>query len=605
MTKLQHYWNELQRRHVVKAGIAYLALSWVLVEVATAVLPLFEVSDVFLKGLVILMAIGFPIWLIIAWVYDFSPQGIKKTKDVPFNPAVSTQKNLQLNRVIIGGLSIAVILLVVNQVRLTTNRPEGQPAMASMLPNFTSSIAVLAFDDMSPEKDQEWLSDGISEEILNKLAQYKDLRVESRTNSFAYKGKDITIDVIGRELNVAYILEGSVRKAGETFRITVQLINASDGVHIWSDTFDRKFEDALQVQDEIAQLIAERLKLTLLHEDVRSRKVDPEAYELYLRGVHQLQHFSKNTTLAADSLIRRSIKIDPGYSQAWSALSMTTLHKGLYYELIEKSKAVSIGLEAANKAIELDSTNILGYNWLSNWQWHDYNGKASLKTLNKLLELNSNNKDVIEYAAHAFQRMGMVQQSRQILKRGIQLYPKYFWLYYNICYVEYGLGNFAEAKNALILYNKGYKELTGQLQEASTSLLAWLYYKTNEPERAYETLAEDPHQFYRKIVEVMIKYSEGLMGEGDKLLEELKATPVEELSELEENLDFNLALIYASKGDVDSSFKHLFKSYDYLLNVTELLWSYAEFQILHDDPRWGQLLDRLGKEFNFDFNSTG
>ena len=274
--KFKDYLNELQRRHVVKAGFAYLVIAWLIVQVISVLIPAFDLGQGFLKITIIILSIGFPIWLIIAWIYDFTPDGIKKTEDMVFDAKVSAKKNVRLNRIIIGALSIALILLIVNQVRMKETIDK-QVMRASMLPDFTSSIAVLAFDDMSPNKDQEYFSDGISEEILNHLTKYKELKVISRTSSFAYKGKDVTINMIGEELDVAYVLEGSVRKSGDTFRTTVQLIDTKDGKHLWSETFDRKIEDALFTQDEIASIVAKRLKLTLLREKVRLRKVDPRA----------------------------------------------------------------------------------------------------------------------------------------------------------------------------------------------------------------------------------------------------------------------------------------------------------------------------------------
>ena len=406
----KEYFRELQRRHVVKAGLAYLVGAWLLVQVLDILLDAFELGPGWMQTTIIALSIGFPIWLIIAWVYDFSPEGIKKTEDVPFDPKVSANKNLQLNQLIIGGLSIAVILLVVNQVRMS-NTQDQPKAMASIMPDFTSSIAVLAFEDISPNKDQEWLSDGISIQILDHLSKYRDLKIISHRSSFVYKGKDISIDIIGEELGVAYVLDGSIQKAGDTFRTTVQLIDTRDGTQIWSNTYDRKMEDALEVQDEIAQVVADRLNLTLTYEDVRLRKVDPEAFELYLRALREFNYIRPDHMIVADSLIREALDIDSQYAPAWSLLSGTAFQRSFYFEQIPHNEGLVIGLQAAKRAVELDSAYPGAMNWLSNWQWHNREGNASLNTLEELLEKLPNSAGPHDYAGHAFTRMGMPQRA--------------------------------------------------------------------------------------------------------------------------------------------------------------------------------------------------
>jgi TolB-like protein len=550
-----------------------------------------------------ILIVGFPIALVLAWLYELTPKGFKRTGTYQEDTEDNKKAGRRLNYFIIGILAVAVCFLLVDKVFISgsNNTDERQEAGIANLPDFTSSIAVLAFDDMSPNKDQEYLSDGISEEILNYLAKYRDLNVKSRTSSFAYKGKDVTIDVIGEELGVAYVLQGSVRKGGDTYRITVQLIDTKDGAHIWSDTFDRKIEDVLFVQDEIASIVANRLNLTLSNQDVRLRKVDPEAYDLYLQSVFELHLYTQSSALKADSLIRRSTSIDPNYAPAWSALSMTTLHKGLYYHQLDKDEAVSIGIDAAEKSIELDSTYYPGYNWLSNWQWHGRNGKASLQTLETLLELYQNDEGVLEYATHAYIRMGMIDNAIATSYRGIQLYPKSPWVHYYTFWLEYSLGNYQQAIQALLTYNKLYKKSTGQ--EQHLALLAWLYFKTGDAEKALMVLEREPVEYSRKVIEAMIYYKKGRMVEADSLMTELKAIPTEEINSLGENLDWDLAIIHASKGDIDKSFEHLYKAYDQILIYTELLFVFEELTILHDDSRWQALLDRLGEEFNFDYNA--
>ncbi|WP_445382597.1 hypothetical protein [Robiginitalea sp. IMCC43444] len=570
-------------------------------------LDAFELGTGWMQTTIIVLSVGFPIWLIIAWVYDFSSEGIKKTEDVPFDPEVSRKKNLGLNRVIIGGLSIAVILLVVNQVRMSQNVEEPL-AEASLLPDFTSSIAVMAFDDMSPEMDQEYLSDGISEEILNYLAKYKDLKVISRTSSFAYKGKNVTIDQIGEELEVAYILEGSVRKAKDTYRITVQLINTTDGAHIWSDTFDRKIEDILFVQDEIGKLVAERLNLTFSTEDVLLRKVDPEAYDLYLQGVKSLRDlkvFTDSAITIADSLLRNSIKIDPDYAPPWALLSATTFHRGIYNNHIEKDEAITIGMNAALKAKELDSNNIMALNWISNWQWHNREGNKSLKTLEGLLSKVPNDVEAYHYATHAYTRLGMPEKALVTIYKAIPLSPMKPELYRWAWKLERYRENYPKAS---ALYNKHIEVRKQQIgEDPYLDELAIDYFENGQIEKARETLAKDTDPYWSLYATILIESKSDNSERADSLLTLFTQLPERQILESTgEDLGFyhfQSAVLYASIGDLNRAFISLEKAWDRLLTHTEDLWLNPELKALHSDPRWSELLKKLGKEFNFNYNN--
>ncbi len=420
--KFKDYLNELQRRHVVKAGVAYLVIAWLIVQVLSVLIPAFDLSQGFLKITIIILSIGFPIWLIIAWIYDFTSEGIKKTEDMVFDAKESAKNNVRLNRIIIGALSIALILLIVNQLRMAETM-EKQVMTASMLPDFTSSIAVLAFDDMSPDKDQESFSNGISEEIMNRLTKYKELKVIGRASSFAYKGKDVTINVIGEELDVAYVLEGSVRKSGDTFRTTVQLIDTKDGANLWSETFDRKIEDALFTQDEIASLVAKRLKLTLLKENVRLRKVDPRAYEMYLNGRINLAFQTPQGIDVAEQYFLKSVEIDPLFAPAFGGLSgIWIVRKQLHMASPEVADPKME--EYLAKAFELDSTDAEVWRWqASKLANTDFNWKASNKAMEKCLKLNPNFSEARAFYAHFLMIQNRWDEAWEQMNRAVELDP--------------------------------------------------------------------------------------------------------------------------------------------------------------------------------------
>ena len=270
---------ELRRRNVFRAGAFYVAATWALAQGISQLGPAFGMPDWGTRWFVIACAIGFPFWIAFAWFFEFTPEGIKRERDVEPGESITPHTGRKLDFAIIGVLAIAVVLLVTDRFVLH----HGVNAQADIAVS-AQSIAVLPFVDMSQSKDQEYFSDGISEELLNLLAKIQTLHVAARTSSFSFKGKDVPIPEIANTLHVANVLEGSIRKAGDQIRITAQLIRAADGYHVWSETWDRKLDDIFKIQDEIAGKVVEELKVTLLGAAPTVRTTDPDAYALYLQA---------------------------------------------------------------------------------------------------------------------------------------------------------------------------------------------------------------------------------------------------------------------------------------------------------------------------------
>jgi TolB-like protein len=265
---------ELKRRNVIQAAISYAVFSWVLIQVASILYPSFGWGQDAISKTLIVLIIGFPVWIVFAYVFEWTPSGFKKTENVAQATSISRSTSKKMTGVIIAGMALAIMLLVADRLFNFTETTEST--------SIDKSIAVLAFADMSPEKDQEYFSDGISEEILNLLAKIPGLKVISRTSSFSYKGKEQNIKKIGEELQVSHVLEGSIRKSGNTFRITTQLINVADGTPSWSETYDRNMEDIFKTQDEISLKVAQQLRVAILGDLAVTKGTNIEAYNLYL-----------------------------------------------------------------------------------------------------------------------------------------------------------------------------------------------------------------------------------------------------------------------------------------------------------------------------------
>jgi len=289
------FFEELKRRNVFRVGIAYGVAAWVLLQIVDLVLDNVEAPDWVMDVFMMIVVLGFIVALVIAWAYEMTPEGIKKESDVVRNESVTHHTAKKLDVITLGAIGVLVLFMVVdrfvldpsNEVVQPGSEPalvnDAEPALNAVVKTPEKSIAVLPFTNMSDDPSNEFFADGISEEILNALAKVKELKVAGRTSAFAFKGRNEDLRKIGEALGVNHILEGSVRKAGNTVRVTAQLIQVSDGFHLWSETFDRELTDIFAIQDEIANAILDAMKTELLDgQSIASFEVDPTVYEKYL-----------------------------------------------------------------------------------------------------------------------------------------------------------------------------------------------------------------------------------------------------------------------------------------------------------------------------------
>ena len=264
---------ELKRRNVVRVGVAYAVISWVIAQIAEFAFENFGAPDWVLKTVVVLLLLGLPLALFFAWAYEITPEGVKREKDVDRSKSITHVTGRKLDFAIIGALGVALIYFIWERQTIEPSVDSAEPAVAAQAEALPSSgpdphsIAVLPFVNMSSDKEQEWFSDGLTEEILNALARTPDLLVAARTSSFKFKNSSEDIPTIARSLGVAHVLEGSVRRDRDHLRVTAQLIRASDGFHLWSQNYDRNPEDVISLQEEVAIEIATALETAM----------DPEA----------------------------------------------------------------------------------------------------------------------------------------------------------------------------------------------------------------------------------------------------------------------------------------------------------------------------------------
>jgi TolB-like protein len=319
-----NFFAELKRRNVYKVAVAYAVVGWLLVQVTTQVFPIFEIPNWAIRLIVLVLVIGFPIALVMAWAFELTPEGLKRTEDVDLASAARRPRHRAWIFVVIiaGAMSLGLFFLG----RFTApNKQSGVNEVSS------KSIAVLPFVNMSSDKENEFFADGLSEEILNSLARIDGMRVVGRTSSFQFKGKAEDLRAIGQKLGVANVLEGSVRRDGQRSRITAQVVRTSDGIHLWSQTYDRTLTDTLAVQLNIAEQVAGVLDVVLddkQREEMRAAGVkNVDAFIDYQKGLklyadaHNLarSHSVIDGLRAANKEFDNAIALEPGFSQAYFA----------------------------------------------------------------------------------------------------------------------------------------------------------------------------------------------------------------------------------------------------------------------------------------------
>ncbi len=358
---------ELQRRNVIRMAGLYLVGAWLIVQVAGTVLPMFDVSASVLRVVVTALAIGFLPAMVFAWVFELTPEGIKRDGDVPPEQSIAPQTGRRMDRLIMALLAVALVYFGIDKFVLAPRRDAAlvastTAAVKELPPTLDDkSVAVLPFEDLSPGHDQEYFADGMAEELLDALAKVQDLKVAGRTSSFYFKGKNETLTAIGTALGVANVLEGSVRKQGDKVRVTLQLIETKSGFHRWSESYDGDLKDVFELQEHIARAVTDALKVVL--QDRTARLVpdatgSSEAHEQYLRGRSLVYQRGYGNLRSAEVAFKAALALDPNYADAWAGLSQTYALLPQYvwsdptaHDFVD-TNPLAIG--AAEHALELD-----------------------------------------------------------------------------------------------------------------------------------------------------------------------------------------------------------------------------------------------------------
>jgi TolB-like protein len=488
------FFDELKRRNVFRVGFAYAVVAWVIAQVADLALESFGTPEWVMKTLLFMMAIGFVVSLVIAWAYELTPDGIKRARDVDPVESITHETGRKLDRLFIVVLLIALATLLVERYyfRGSAAVEEAEPVAASLpqaaggeSPRDGPSVAVLPFVNMSSDPEQGYFSDGISEEILNVLTRIPGLKVAARTSSFQFKGQNLDIAEIGRQLQVNHLLEGSVRKSGSTLRITAQLIEANTGFHLWSETFDRELEDVFAIQDEIAAAIAGELQARLSDAPLpASTPVDMEAYELYLKGRGLVASRGQKDLFDGIEVLKDAIRIEPDYAPALATLAKAYAVLPFFSRQIAAGEAREFAREWSTRALAIDPDNTEALSVLAivynesdldpagarsllekavrsnpcNVAANNFLGDICLRTADfecamayesRAAELDPLGKVQLTDLANVHLLLGDYGKVRELVERVLLLDPGFAHAHLHLVYASYLLGEGAELKQTI------------------------------------------------------------------------------------------------------------------------------------------------------------
>ncbi|MBO6535610.1 MAG: hypothetical protein JJ966_05265 [Balneolaceae bacterium] len=424
--KIQQFLEELKRRNVFRVATAYTVTAWLIMQVVTLIEDPLMIPDWVDTAVILLLLSGFPIAVVIGWVFELTPEGVKKTDEIEVEESFNKATGQKLNHVIIGVLSLIVIFFVAEKIiHYSTSKVD----QAEIVEINDASIAVLPFNDLSPNGDQAYFADGISEELLNALSQYPDLKVAARTSSFAFRDES-NLTEIGSSLAVEHVLDGSVRRSDDRLRVTAQLIRASDGYQVWSQTFESEESDIFVIQDEIVSNLATVLQIRLGVGGGTGRsagiEVNPQAYEQYLRGLSSWAQRFKSDETRKDAIdqLRLATELDPTFSDAWSAYATSMIFSFVRLSGFSEEQYLVEVQNALEKAIELDDENFRAHSALGAWfSFVNVNIEKAEYHVKRGVEL-APNSSFTHYSLMDYYRMvGDTENALRSINRAIALDP--------------------------------------------------------------------------------------------------------------------------------------------------------------------------------------
>ena len=429
--KIDNFFAELKRRNVYKVAVAYAIVGWLLVQIATQVFPFLEIPTWIVRLVIILVAVGFPIAVVIAWAFELTPEGIKRTEDVDAAPQKREKSHAWIYVVAVGAaISIALFLLGRYTATNTASATRTGAATDSSIPQ--KSIAVLPVENLSDDKNAAYFADGIQDEILTKLASIADLKVISRTSTAKYKSKPEDLKTVSQQLGVAKVLEGSVQKAADKVRVNVQLIDARADSHLWAKTYDRDIKDVFAVESEVAQEIADSLQAKLSPVEASTLATvptkDPAAHDLFLKGEHE-ERLAESSLKAesyeqAAAWYRQAIARDPNFALAMARLVENRMEIHWFFEQLSEAELAQVRIMAEH-ALALAPNLAEVHVALGDFYYHGYRQyEAALAEFERALQLQPNSSTALSYLGYVHRRQGQWERCLDEFKKALEQDPR-------------------------------------------------------------------------------------------------------------------------------------------------------------------------------------
>ena len=581
------FFAELKRRNVYKVAVAYSVVGWLLVQVATQVFPFLEIPNWVVRLVIAVVAIGFPIALVIAWAFELTPEGLKRTEDVdPATSARQPRKHIWILVVIVGAtFSIGLFLIG----RYTAQNTTG----AAHIESPAKSIAVLPFDNATRNADTEYLSDGISEALINSLTELQQLKVIARSTAFRYKGKQIDPQSVGRELNVRTVLMGVVRQVGDRLNVQVDLVDALTGSQLWGQEYERKLVDVVAVKQALVREVTEKLKVKLTGEQqqrlTQRDPTNPEAYQFYLRGRFYWERRTAENLTKAIGQFQQAADKDPSYALAYVGLSDSYVLLENYAgtpanESLPKAKAF------AERALQIDNSlaeahTSLGYVYTNLWQWEEAEDEFK-----RAIALNPNYPTAHHWYSLYLLDVGRVAEAKAAIKRAQELDPLSLIIGITVTYAYLGEGDakfaIAQSKKVVDLdpsFPRGHEYLGLALLEDRRyeEAIAQL-------EKAVELSGRERWPLH----DLGFGYAfSGRHTEAQAILKELLGK-----YEMGQAIGQDLAAVYAGLGDKDQAFAWLEKDFQTRSGLLPWIRWAPAFESLRSEPRYTDLLRRMGSQ---------
>jgi len=582
-----NFFAELKRRNVYKVAVAYAIVGWLSIQIATQIFPFLEIPNWIVRLVIVLIAIGFPIALVIAWAFEATPEGIKRTEVADAMPAVTRQKKHAWIYIVVVGAAISVALFFLG--RFTA----GNKTVATARNELSAkSIAVLPFDNLSRDPDNAFFAEGVQDEILTRLAKVADLKVIARTSTAKFKSAPENLTDIAKQLGALNILEGSVQKANDQVRVNVQLINALTNAHLWAEIYDRKLTDIFAVESDIAKTIADALQAKLTGSEKQmmaaAPTTDTTAYELYHKGRSLWGKRTGDNIPKAIAFFEQAIAHDPNYALAYAGLASAYILSP-FYTGADRHEAGLKAKEAALKALRLDPNLAEAHAALGKVLFFsEIDLAGATREYKRAIELKPNDADAHHWFSNdSLAALGQFDEAIAKGKRSVELDPLSI-------VINADLGE-------TLFYARRFDESVAQLRKTleidPTSFYA--HYNLGIALQAKGDLSGAIAEYEKAKqltdnVAVSTFWAQAKAHAGDKEAARRMLSELDEISKHREVLSYLRALLYLSLNNKDEALRWLEQSYDER-DGSNICWINVDplLDPLHGDPRFEALVQKV------------